>query len=591
MSGNRISHLLFALFGATILAAVLMFSSSVLPLSADADDPMGQAVGDELEIYSSWTEGGEGEGLNALIDLYKSDFPEVTTVTVLSDHNDFTDRMHAGSPPDSFQTHTGAELFSTWVEPGYVEPITQLWADEGWLDEFPQDLIDMLSYRGDIYSVPLNAHRGNVLWYNSQILATNSLTPPTTFDEFFAVADVLQTVGITAPLALGDSGHWAATHLAESVVLGSMGPQEYRGLWNGSTNFDGPEVNAALETFAQMLDYVNLDHGSLTWAEALQRVVDGDAAMTIMGDWTAGYLEAIGLTPGVEVGWTPSPESTGSFMVISDGFALPHDASHRDNAIDWLKTLASGEGQDAFNPHKGSIPARADVISPTLYGDYQQDAMVDYAEDELTPSFAHGQAAPRSFVMASHNIISDFVASGDVEATMNAWQQAACEAGFGECFTPITPGEPSTLVYTDTRGWTTTIQVPTGAVTETTMLGYVPVETVMAPSGFAFAGHAFDLDAYQGGALLPGFTFSVPVTITINYDRSDLGGLDEGTLVLQYWSDDASEWEDAASTCTPTSTYERRPNENWLAVPVCHLSRFAVFGKHKVYLPLVLRNY
>lgn len=185
--------------------------------------PVKQAVQDELEIYSWWTAGGEGEGLNALVDLYKSNFPDVVTVTVLSNRSDFTDRMYAESPPDSFQTHSGEELFSTWVEPGYIEPVTQLWADEGWLDEFPQDLVDMLSHRGNIYCVPVNTHRGNVLWYNPQIFATNTLTPPTTFDEFFAVADALQTTGITAPLALGDSGPWAATHLAESVLLGSMG--------------------------------------------------------------------------------------------------------------------------------------------------------------------------------------------------------------------------------------------------------------------------------------------------------------------------------------------------------------------------------
>ena len=36
--------------------------------------------------------------------------------------------------------------------------------------------------------------------------------------------------------------------------------------------------------------------------------------------------------------------------------------------------------------------------------------------------------------------------------------------------------------------------------------------------------------------------------------------------------------------------YDRHPDENWLAAPICHLSRFALFGKYTVYLPLVLRN-
>jgi parallel beta-helix repeat protein len=143
----------------------------------------------------------------------------------------------------------------------------------------------------------------------------------------------------------------------------------------------------------------------------------------------------------------------------------------------------------------------------------------------------------------------------------------------------------STLVYTDTQGLATTVQVPADAVTEAVTLAYTPVETATSPFGFAFAGRAFDLDAYQGGTLLPGFTFSTPVTITLHYDEADIGGVEEDTLVLHYWSGD--EWIDAAC-----GDYDRHPADDWLAVPICHLSRFALFGEQrKVYLPLVLRDY
>jgi parallel beta-helix repeat protein len=142
-----------------------------------------------------------------------------------------------------------------------------------------------------------------------------------------------------------------------------------------------------------------------------------------------------------------------------------------------------------------------------------------------------------------------------------------------------------TLVYTDTQGSPTAIRVPAGAVMEPTMLVYTPVETATTPSGFAFAGHAFDLDAYRGGALLPNFVFSLPVTITIHYAEADVTGLDENSLVLEYWN--GSAWVDAAC-----GDYNRHPDENWLAVPVCHLSRFALSGEREylVYLPLGLRN-
>jgi len=169
------------------------------------------------------------------------------------------------------------------------------------------------------------------------------------------------------------------------------------------------------------------------------------------------------------------------------------------------------------------------------------------------------------------------------------------------CLGPIEPpGTPTTLdpisggtlVYTNSQGNPTIIQVPAGAVTETTTVVYTPVETATAPSGFVFAGHAFDLAAYRNDVLLSSFTFSVPVTVTIHYTDTDVAGLEEESLVLEYWNVSENAWEDVAC-----GGYDRHPDENWLSVPICHLSRFALFGvepgeeeQHQLYLPVILKN-
>jgi hypothetical protein len=164
---------------------------------------------------------------------------------------------------------------------------------------------------------------------------------------------------------------------------------------------------------------------------------------------------------------------------------------------------------------------------------------------------------------------------------------SAPDLGADELIATTVPTDTqSTLVYTDTQGSATVIQVPSGAVTEVVTLVYTPVETPTAPSGLGFAGHAFDLDAYRSGSLLPGFIFSVPVTITLHYTDADIVGLDEDSLLLEYWN--GSAWVDAAC-----GAYDRHADENWLAVPICHLSQFALFGEREylIYLPLVLRNW
>ncbi len=403
--------------------------------AAPAEEEAAPAEGaGQLEFFSWWTAGGEADGLNAMYDVFKQTYPdiEIVNATVAGGAGSnakavLATRMQAGDPPDSFQVHAGHELIDTWVVADKMEPVTFLFEENGWMDVYPSDVIDILSYEGEIWSVPVNIHRSNVLWYNPALFEENGLTAPTTFDEFFTVADALKEAGVT-PLALGDNGIWASTHLFETVLLGVLGPDGYRGLWTGETDWNGAEVTTALETFARMLDYVNEDHAALSWDQAAQLVADGDAAMTIMGDWANGYFTSIDLAPGEGYGYAPSPDTTGTFMMLSDTFSLPQDAPHRDNAVKWLTLAGSKEGQDAFNPLKGSISPRSDS-DRTLYDAYLQSAMDDFASNEITPSLAHGAAASEGWVTAFNDVMTLFVTDRDVAAAQAGMAQACVDAG------------------------------------------------------------------------------------------------------------------------------------------------------------------
>lgn len=153
--------------------------------------------GGQLEIFSWWG-GDEGPALEALIELYSAANPDVevinATVTGGSGVNAravLKTRMLGGNPPDSFQVHAGEELAGTWVVAGRMEDLTPLYEENGWFDAFPADLIDLLTYEGGIYSVPVNIHRSNVMWNNPAVLADNGLEVPASFDDFFAGKSVV----------------------------------------------------------------------------------------------------------------------------------------------------------------------------------------------------------------------------------------------------------------------------------------------------------------------------------------------------------------------------------------------------------------
>lgn len=152
----------------------------------------------------------------------------------------------------------------------------------------------------------------------------------------------------------------------------------------------------------------------------------------------------------------------------------------------------------------------------------------------------------------------------------------------------VEPSSPS-IITAIVGGITTTVEIPVGAVTATTTIRFTALATTTLrnPAGLTFAHRAFDLDAYDNGTLLPNFTFNRPISVALYYADADVMGLHENTLTLQYWYQGEGAWQEAG--CNP---YVRFPAENRLIVPVCHLSRFALFGNEAstVYLPLVVRN-
>ncbi|ARA98419.1 ABC transporter substrate-binding protein [Geobacillus thermodenitrificans] len=403
--------------------------------SSSSDDAKqgSQKAGEKLEIFSWWTGAGEEDGLKALIKLFQEKHPDIEVENAAVAGGAGTNakavlasRMQGDDPPSTFQVHGGAELNEGWVAAGKMEPLNDLYEQEGWMDKFPEALIDMVSKDGNIYSVPVNIHRGNVLWYNKKVFADNGLQPPKTFDEFFEVADQLKAKGVT-PLALGDKEPWTATHLFETVLLGTLGTDNYQKLWNGELSFDDPQVKQAVETFKKMLGYINEDHSSRNWQDAAQLVAEGKAAMYVMGDWAKGYfVNDLKLKVNEDFGYVPTPNTDGKFMVITDTFGLPKGVKNPDDVKKFLALLGSVEGQDAFNPLKGSIPARIDA-DPSKYDEYGKQTMEDFKNAELAPSLAHGSAAAEGFVTKVNQAINIFVTQKDVNSLIDTLVSAAAE--------------------------------------------------------------------------------------------------------------------------------------------------------------------
>lgn len=385
----------------------------------------------KLEIFSWWTNGGEATGLNNMYGIYQKEYPDVEIINATVAGGAGTNaktvlktRLQGGQPPDSWQVHAGKELTS-YVDADQMEPLTDFFKEQGFDKAMPPLLLEQITYKGEIWSVPVNIHRSNVLWYNKKLFDDNGLTAPKTIDEFYEVAEKLKALNVT-PLAVGGKDKFEVPHLFESILLATFGPEEYPKLFTNEIAWDDPRVLEAAETAQKFLEYSNADRSSLSWSDAMQLVLDGKAGMTIMGDWAEGYALSKGAQVNVDFGFAAAPGTDGIFMWLSDSFGLAKNAPNPEQALAWLAVCGSKEGQDAFNPAKGSIPARIDA-DKSLYDEYLQWSIDQFSSTKLAPSVVHGAAAPEAYMTSFGNALNVFGSDVDVDSLLIALEDASVD--------------------------------------------------------------------------------------------------------------------------------------------------------------------
>ncbi|WP_102782833.1 ABC transporter substrate-binding protein [Thalassospira sp. GB04J01] len=352
------------------------------------------------EVLHWWTSGGEAKAVAALKEDFEAKGGKWVDSPVAGGAGDaamtvLRSRVLSGDAPAAVQLKGPA--IQEWAEEGALADLNDVAAAENWDDVIPAAIQDVMKYKGDYVAVPVNIHRVDWIWANPTLLAkVGADTVPTTWDEFNALADKLQAAGIT-PVAHGGQP-WQDATIFETVVLGLGGPEFYQealvDLDDDALNSD--TMKAVFDQMRKIRGYVDADFPGRDWNLATAMVMNGDAAMQIMGDWAKGEFLAAGKVPGKDFLCAPTPSENG-YLFNTDSFAMFNVSG--DDKIAGQKLLAElivGEKfQETFNLLKGSIPARLGVPMDK-FDDCAKKSEADLksAQDVggFLPSMAHGMA-------------------------------------------------------------------------------------------------------------------------------------------------------------------------------------------------------
>ncbi|NON61549.1 glucose ABC transporter substrate-binding protein GlcS [Acidianus sp. RZ1] len=280
--------------------------------------------------------------------------------------------IEAGKPPAAFQVHYGPEMASyVQAAPNGINSfvnLTPVAIKEGLTTNAVPAVLEAGAFNGTILSLPLNVHRGSLIWVNVNVLREYNLPFP--YNLSTLQYDTMQLVdhGFTHPWMIpGADGGWDQLNVWEDIFLSLAGPQLYNEMIYGTINFNNATVQSLInETTNIFLNFTAYDYPgwqSLTWTQGLSYLVNGQVAFQVNGNWLTNYLyDFLNTTAypplpqyinnsSVKIIESPFPGTQHYYALVIDSVGIPV-GPQESQALKVAEFWSSYQGQEVWTKWK-----------------------------------------------------------------------------------------------------------------------------------------------------------------------------------------------------------------------------------------------
>lgn len=392
----------FNLSAVALMAAALLGSTSVH--AAD------------VEVVHWWTSGGEQAAVSVFateLDATGDKWIDGAIALGETARATIMQRALGGDPPDAAQFNPGRQ-YEELIAAGLLLDLTPLAEKEGWASFVrPAQIAEPCLIDGKWWCVPVNIHMQNWAWASVAAFKKAGLEVPADWDTYLADLPKLKEAGVIPFAVGGDGGGWQISLLANQLILSQLGAEAVEKIWKDKDLelAAGAEVLKAFTTLKSLGTYADDGSPNRSWADTTSLVIQGEAALQVMGDWAQGEFQVAGQKPGVDYACLLGPLAPEPKYVRTGGdifvFFKQGDPDVERAQLSLASLMINPRTQALFNTAKGSAPVRDDV-DLSLANDCMKKA-IDVLKQPGSVVPDSNQWRNESFTTAQNSIFSDLI--------------------------------------------------------------------------------------------------------------------------------------------------------------------------------------
>jgi multiple sugar transport system substrate-binding protein len=313
-----------------------------------------------LVINSDTSDPAPKAALEQAIKDFEAENSDITVKWNLFDHEGYKTSIRnflTADAPDVANWYAGNRMLP-YVNAGLFEPVDDVWADAG-LNETLASSAASMTIDGKKWGVPFTYYNWGV-YYRKDIFENLGIDVPKTWADFKAAGATLNANNVT-PITIGTKYLWTAGGVFDYMNLRTNGYDFHMALTKGEVSWTDDRVKATFANWKELVDedFFLENHAALTWQEALAPMVQGDAAMYVMGNFAVAPLREAGLSDD-QIGFFQFPQIDANIDMAeeapTDTMHIPANAKNKADAKKFLAFLGRADVQTKMNAILGQLP-------------------------------------------------------------------------------------------------------------------------------------------------------------------------------------------------------------------------------------------